>query len=397
MPIGRKAGVVVNSYILLITYEVLITTIFLLIDKTSYISRGFFTFFTISIINFVVLFLFAEYVDWKDFLRGLRMIGTLLAILGSVETLTRRSLFIGFMDSEARHLIEETVQGTAHFQSFVCFCHPILAALFFVVIFILCLYFPYKNPLVQILAIGTTLVSLYGTQARSSWLTLMSIITLIIIRKLMILVCGNLTVKTKIHTPFSNFIMWAIALGVGGVVLAVLVSKFDMIYSTIVDRFTVVFDTHSRANSRVVRLSNLHNVLEYESTHPIQLLFGQGVGYSLRFSNENPVALNWRYGMDNQFLTYILNCGIIGILFIAGILFRAFLSFFKYDDLSIQGTALLVIAIFTCSFFFEGIEGWRISNFLLCVGLIAMEYCIKKTDHKEDDILYSLVERTKCT
>lgn len=359
--IGSKT-VFVKLYLGFLVYEIMITFINILIDYTHYLTDGLKTVIMIPLLTFMFFYVLQEHIDWKYLFFLFKYTGLAMAVIAVAETVTRQSLFYGFMDENSRYLVNAAAVGTSDFRAFVCFCHPILAALFFLVIFSICIYYPEKSIFLQIVEILILLAAIYGTKSRSSWLSFCVLTFLIAIDKL-----------RKLNTLTKRKFLRIVVTGVFVSVLFFVLRKPIMnILTNIMERFALVLSSSSKANSRVVRLSNLYNVLMYVKQNIIFSICGRGNDYALRFSSENVVGNGWGYGMDNQYLTFLLNTGVIGLFSIFMILEKMTLFFYRGRKTETKVAALIGIAILLTSFFFEGLDKWRTISFLFCLSLFGI-------------------------
>lgn len=378
LPYVSSKTLCVKLYLLFLIYEIMITFINIMLDYTHHLTDGLKTIIMIPLLTFIFFYVLQESIDWKYLFLLFKYTGICLALLAVIETITKQSLFYRFMDESSQYLVNAAAVGTSDFRAFVCFCHPILAALFFLIIFSIYIYYPEKNVVLQMAGLSILVVAIYGTKSRSSWLSFCVINSLIVIDKLK----GLNTMKKK--KLLQNVIMFILTL----ILLIILKDHILTALTNIIERFALVLKSSSKANSRVVRLSNLFNVMRYTKENILFSIMGRGNDYALRFSAENVVGNGWGYGMDNQYLTFLLNTGFIGLLLIFIILEKMIVLFYKAKKTETKVATIIGIAILLTSFFFEGLDKWRTISFLFCLALFGiptrkMMNCLKSEEQYE--------------
>ena len=112
----------------------------------------------------------------------------------------------------------------------------------------------------------------------------------------------------------------------------------------------------------------MRNVFIYVLKYPVYALIGRGNSYAARFSDENVVGA-WKFGMDNQYLTFILNTGLIGFSLIIAIFICYIYKFFSRKDNLEKMFLLMGIANLATCFFYEGLDIWRVTNYFFCITL----------------------------
>ena len=329
-------NIVVKIYFIFLLYEFVITMICIVIDYSPFLISGLKTFFVIPCLTFFLTYYFNDKIDWIRLLDLIRKFGAFTALIAIFEVM---------------------LMGKDH-RAVACYYHPIIAAFVFLSIFIIFLYYPLKKIFLQYIFLGGLLFALYGTKSRSSWIALLLILVLILLDKISI----KKRIKRRLVIQVIEFL----------IVLFIIVVVFHKdlldIGNNVVERFSLVIGTHSTAKSRVVRLTNMENVIVYILKYPIYALFGRGNSYANRFSDENPVG-TWKFCMDNQYLTFILNTGLIGFSLIIAIFICYIYKFFSSKDNLEKMFLLMGIANLATCFFYEGLDGWRVTNYFFCITL----------------------------
>ena len=135
--------------------------------------------------------------------------------------------------------------------------------------------------------------------------------------------------------------------------------------------------------SRVIRTENLWNAVRYIFEDPIRLFYGGGLGYSNLFSANNGVTLYygevWNGGVDNQYVVFLLEIGVWGLIPFLICLVTSLIKYFKTTDFVTKIGCMFILLIGLGSISFSAM-GWRVPVFILQMGMFIVVYAKGKGD-----------------
>lgn len=353
-----------KSYMVLAAILIVTTVLAVPFYYTEYTYLGVKAFVANTIFLLLVMTYFAPYIDVGRFLVLFRGFGLFTGGLGLVETLARRYLMhsifhFGYYDAG-------TV-GNNSFRTVLFFGHPTICALYIVATFVVLLYMPLKKMLWQYGAMLVLLIVLYGTKTRSLWLTFVTIFILFMAERVKKAGKKKKLKKKKIYYIFAIGILTA---GLCIIFWPLISGTFSEINSYL----ALLFDSRNTYISRVIRQGNINNAINYLVSDPVNLFLGKGLGYEGLFSKQNGVKVyygEWTSGIDNMYISLLLQSGIWGFLAYIALLILAVLTFFnpKTDNVSVKIGCLFVIMVGVSSVSFDAF-GWRVCVFVLQMGII---------------------------
>ena len=224
-------------------------------------------------------------------------------------------------------------------------------------------------------------VSIYGTKTRSVWIAVAMMLIMFVIDKAKFRPRLRKETLGRIFVVLAVFILFAV----------IFRNQLQTMFFTISSYLNLAFDRNNQYVSRVVRVENLKNGLIYIKNNPLVLLIGNGLGFGNLFSVQHGVTLSygavWNAGIDNQYLSVVLETGIWGLIPIIIIPIYAFIHYFKSELTSDKVGYLVVVLIALLGMSFN-IFGWRISTFLYFLGIF-MTNGAKKLNGRKKNIRYS--------
>ncbi|CUU46364.1 O-antigen ligase family protein [Clostridium beijerinckii] len=285
-----------------------------------------------------------------------RNFGLLLCVLGLIEFITHNSLFYSITTVDTKDW-QLAVFGTSQFRIFTIFLHPIVYGMFLVILYWVIRNYPIKNYYLNKVFILLIVINLFATQSRSAWIPFVvtNIIDLLVKKNK-----NNASLNLKII--FRRYIFCCITL------MAIIVFREQIIQAinSIIIRFNLVLDPNSIDGSRTQRLGALQNVCSYILENPMKALLGNGLGYSKIFMINHPVNVGFNT-VDNQYLTSILEAGIVGLSFLIAILCTILINIKKYYVSRSNKVAIMsIVTIYFCMYFYEGFN-WYSTLYLLTV------------------------------
>lgn len=113
---------------------------------------------------------------------------------------------------------------------------------------------------------------------------------------------------------------------------------------------------------------------EYMFTNsPIRLLFGGGHGFAMSWLKENPYGEGqWTAAIDVQYVSTLMNTGILGLMCISYLILREFVLFFKCKKAGNAAIHLIILATASAMLFFDIFETCT-SVFVFWTVLICMQ------------------------
>lgn len=309
------------------------------------------------------VFVLCSFCNKEKLINVFKLLGIFLLLFGIAEYFCLDNVF---RSTQLAEFVEGYNLGTSAYRIRTIFYHPILCAVFLVMLWCMILYKPYKNILLNTVILLALVFNLYVTQSRSSWLSFVLINLLAISRFLV-----NFKSWDKREMLKYGKILLLILVIVGGGVCLLLDDWVIAQASVVKARMAGVFTLDISKSSNAIRLANMANVLKYcKSERFINLIWGNGAFYSRLFIALNPV-FGWNTAIDNQYLSLLLNYGVIGVLMLVAFGVFFLISYFKsYHDRIRSMVSLSVISILISAFFYEALE-MQISLMMLtlCLGL----------------------------
>lgn len=348
-------------------YNFLVTFICTIAYMSSYSNYGI-KFIINPVFIFLIVLYFSRYLDWKLFFNIMRKFGVIIGIIGAIETYTKQALF-PTLEQWSRKM--ESRNGTELFRSYTIFAHPIVNGMFLLLLIISFYFFPIRRKIYNYLVIGILFYCVLGTGSRSSWVSLI-VILLLIMRDALKRINKKVSNVHMINKIYASAMIFAVAY--------IFKDTYMPIVTKAYVRLKTVFYLNSSDLSRTHRYGMAKMVIEYLKKDFFCLIFGKGAYYGLQFEKEHPLRDAWTI-IDNQYLTFVLCFGLIGLfIFIMSFLIPFLISDkSNNNNLKLPSYELLLIALEL--FFFEGYQ-WKICNFLYICMLFAFSYYKRINDLK---------------
>lgn len=300
----------------------------------------------------------------------LRNIGVISSVLGCYEFITKSSLFIRFIDIDSR-VSFSNVLGTTAARTQTFFMHPIICAVYCTFTWILLLYIPYQNNIINVLAKILTIICLMGTQSRSSWISFALI---------MMLHYGKKLFETKKRIDTNRFIYVGLGIICMIVLYVIFNDYFNYYISFVVDRFEKAFDVGNSANYNRVSMIKL-GLHKYSEMSVIGKLFGGGRGYAKSILLTSFLR-NLSTSVDNTYLMLLLDYGVLGIAFMFYFIILAIKAVSGSSEI-MQMCGYALISVCISGFFYDMLfyfTATSIMAFCLC-GINITNETIKQDDN----------------
>lgn len=233
------------------------------------------------------------------------------------------------------------------YRTTLIFYHPIFYCMILAVGIICLTYYPFKSKWIQIIAFLLMAVNMLLTKSRSGWLALGAALVIWFFKEKNDLIKGFIQNRRKRNTVLK-YLLIVILLFVA--VLVIRRDLFAEMLSIIAERVMSMLD----GTGAGARISNLALVeIAYAQGDWALVLLGGGRYYTQDLLKLNPGKDNWINAVDNQYLTFLLDYGIIGIVLIALVYILAVRLFIRSTEKSDKVACLIIITVAIGSLFFE--------------------------------------------
>lgn len=331
-------------YYIYIAYAIVVTMLNLWNGNISYYRINI-NLIGLLIMCFTTTMVLAEHSDIDLFCVKIRDFSWVFLGCGILEYITKFNI-TRFMRNS--NYVETYLDGEGRIMSI--FYHPLGYATFLIFLFMIIQYYPYNEHRKQIAFNVLLVINLLLTKSRSS---LMILVFIWIIRKFKYLNTLNLSIsKKKIRE-----LVFIIALIF--IVIFAFKNKINVVVHSVIRRFLNM----GVENKEGIRAVIILNFINYLRSSPIScILFGNGIGYSYRFMEINPVTyfidgkLNlWTQTTDNTYISMILDFGIIGLIIFIILIVATVKTFFSCKNMKKEMASLILISIFIQLFIMEGL------------------------------------------
>lgn len=309
------------------------------------------------ILPFIAIFLNTKLMDKSFFYRIFRDFLALCSMGGIFEFLTKEQWYKFLITSEGAVNNFNTYGNVAlpNYRTTLIFYHPIYYGILMCCFFILLIYFPYKNKAIESLFLLLGILNLLFTQARSAWVVFLIILLGYLLK--------NPTLKNE---KIKKYIFIAVGLIIGIILLEVLFTLLPSLQSRISfvlnNRLMGLFAGDS--NAAGARLANW-KLLDFRDTYLIRWI-GGGDNYALTLLQLHPQIQSWINAVDNQYLTFLLNYGYLGLSIIVTIILTVIKDLLKIKDLKLFAIYLMIFSVLVGGYFFE----FYTQSTIYCVFLI---------------------------
>lgn len=288
------------------------------------------------------------------------------ALVNIYEILTKKSVFYIFLSSAAKYW-QVYAFGTDVFRTFSIFEHPIVYAVFLLVLF-WCNNFIIKNKVIKYLLQINILVNLFFTKSRSVWIAL-CITVFVYCLKAIISKLQNHNLKITYKKVFKLSFTLAVLI----ILICIFSKQVSIIFNIMSQRLITVTNDSYGDISRLQRLGTIKTINYYMLNNGIvNFLFGNGIGAVNKFMINNPVVIAGFTTTDNQYLAFFYNFGVTGIFIYILIIFLAIVKFFNTDIKNIDNLSILCFLSISVSMFFFESFGWTDVFIFLTISIAFM-------------------------
>ncbi|QNQ82767.1 O-antigen ligase family protein [Lactobacillus sp. PV012] len=350
--LSLKINNIQKYWLFFISYTFLIT---LSTDMFNVIKKGSYKTPLVFLILFIFILYFVQLCNRLYFFKLFRNFMAICSILGVIEYITNFQFYRSFITVDA---IERTYQiygilGSSNYRLMLFFGHPIMFALFIAIYLFILLYIPFKVRPINVSFFILGLICLILTQSRSVWIAFGIVLILYLfvsknIKKISLKGIG----RGSIILFIGIIVIFLIKL-----VKPTLFQNLSMIFS---DRINAVINSpETSSGARVANLSLINYV-----PNVFVKFFGGGTGYGLGLLASHPTVDGWTHAIDNQYLTFFLDYGVVGLVIFIWFVFKCVHLLFKTNDALNKVILLSVLVILMASYFFEFYINMYVNYFL---------------------------------
>ncbi len=301
-----------------------------------------------------------------DVIKRVRDFGFINALLGCYEFFTHSSIFLPYIAVKSRMFTQSLGTYRTRVQS--VFMHPIICGVFMVVVWLCVLFFPYRKQLLNYLARISIFLCLLGTQSRSSWIAFVLVNTIYIIKKR----------KGKgIRLKKSNVAQACAVVFLTLIIVIIFNEYIKHICQIVVSRWMSGMNSNDAGNYNRVTMIKM-GIQEWMKLGIGKKIFGSGNGYAYTFLFNHPIR-GWSGAVDNQYLTVLLDFGLVGFMMLIFMIAYILKKIFTCGDNINQLCGLSILSMFISGFFYE-MFSWITVSLLFCLFL-----CILEQENREKE------------
>lgn len=300
-------------------------------------------------------------------IKRIREFGLCNAFLGCYEFITHSNIFARYITVESRMYIQSL--GTSKTRVQTVFMHPTICGVFMMISWLCVLFVPYRKPWIDYLAKVSIILCLLGTQSRSTWVAFIAINIFYIWEKY----------KGKnIYLKKEHFFRACIVIMIGFIITISFNEYISSIGHIIINRWRNGMDTNNASNYNRMTMIRM-GIQEWMRLGIGRKIFGSGNDYAYKFLLSHPIR-GWNGAVDNQYLTILLDFGLVGVFFILSFICYILKKITVSDDKISQLCGLCLLSMLISGFFYE-MFSWIFVTLLFCTFLCILE---KNTSEKEE-------------
>ncbi|WP_445506784.1 O-antigen ligase family protein [Niallia sp. 03190] len=359
-----------------ITFAFLTISTFVYDQKKSFIF-AFTPFFLTSLYVYIMIMKFGEKFK-KQFLTQFMIVMNIFSILNLYQVVFHKPFLLGLL-ADKFYMYQYSAIGTSSFRTISVFGHPILFGLFLIFAFV-CNLFLLKSGMWKYLLQVIVVLNIYSTGSRSSWIAFSLVLMLLLVLKLFSF--KKINVKITRKNILSMYLSFCIILtGIGFLII-----NISTIANTIMTRFGDSLSNNSTDISNLQRTGAIelimHNISESSLLHQ---LFGNGMFSVSNFMLNHPIIIKNFASTDNQYLTWLYEYGILGLLLmIIWIISLLLTNIVKHPTTKYNKICFYLLIVVSLElYFFEGI-GAAWTDLSILIGFSVAVLSIKQKEIKSD-------------
>lgn len=292
-------------------------------------------------------------------IKRIRDFGLCNAILGCYEFVTHTHIFTRYITVESRFYNQSL--GTFKTRVQTVFMHPTICGVFMMISWLCILFLPYKKTWVNYLAKVFILLCLLGTQSRSTWVAFVMINILYAWKKYRI---------KKIQIKREQLLQIGIVIIVALIIVVFFNEYLIKVGYVIINRWRDGMNSNNASNYNRVTMIKM-GIQEWKHIKIGRKIFGSGNGYAYQFLLCHPIR-GWNGAVDNQYLTILLDFGLVGIILFISLIYYVFKQAVGSDDRINQLCSLCLLSMFMSGFFYE-MFSWIFVTILFCLFLCILD------------------------
>lgn len=251
-------------------------------------------------------------------------------IFGFIEYITKENILLPLF-------FVDNLTGTGRICSF--FVHPLIFSFFIIVFYWLLILNPKINILLKALFIILSVVCLYATMSRSSWIAFFVSNVLYFLRLLFLK-----------RISVSKFILGLSVMVVSFGIMH-LVGFIDLFVDGLTNRISNIEESISylqRTRSWAFLIDDYWN-----NSNFIQLVFGRGFKGSFWTLTNNTIVIPGFFTTDNSFVSVFYNYGLLTSLIVLMLVIGSLIFLFKTKNKLLAALSISLISLLIVCFFFE--------------------------------------------
>lgn len=313
----------------------------------------------------IMAYYVAMYINHEETLKNVRNAGGVLSLLGVVECVTKQSLFLQFITVESRQYMVAQL-GTSAARVRLIFIQPIICAVFMVFFWLCLLYRPFKSNILNLVFGLSIIISILGTQSRSSWIAFVCVTLFALKKKIK-------TFRFKKSDFYSGVILLILC-------IVIICFNFEKLHAVLnfwwMRWITGLNITNASNYNRVTMIRNGLN--DWMRSGLIQKLFGGGATYAIDYL-KNYTIRGWNTAVDNQYLTILMNFGLVGEVLFLYLAYKIATITLKAKNSKIEFWGLTCISMLISTFFYEMLS-WTMITMLFTLSVCMLEKEIRQAN-----------------
>ena len=302
------------------------------------------------------------------------------ALIGVFELLTKIQIYSGLISSELA-VSNQQVYGTPDMPGYrltLFFYHPIYFSMILALGITCCLYVPFKNKIVNYGVIALMAINIVFTKSRTGWI--------IVIIGAICYLYGKGEFNGKINSGrLLRLLGGIILLAVATVIIVYCIDStlWERLSGIIMERVRELFSAQAYG-ARIANLGIIRDIMQGDEGYV--LFFGGGEKYAIPYLQTHTFIDSWSKAIDNQFVTILLNFGVVGLCMYIAMFILSIKYYFRYRKNGTKALPfVLLIVIIIASFAFEPM-GLNIMGALLNV-IIALTITKSEEAYNEEKII----------